>query len=56
MAYQSYVDNTTFSGIYEEFIKANQILYNSKNHDKFYNIGIIWIIFSDNNAVKLEVN
>ena len=31
-------------------------LTNSKNHDKFYNIGIIRIIFSDKNAVKLEVN
>ena len=50
------INFTFFSSTHETFSRINHILGHKSNLDKFKNIKIIPIIFSDHNALRLDLN
>ena len=49
-------DYTFFSSAYGTFSRIDHILGHKSSHSKFKNIEIISSIFSDHNAMRLEMN
>ena len=49
-------DYTLFPSVHETVSKINHILGHKSNFSKFKKIEIISSTFSDNNAVRLEIN